>query len=106
MAQQGDGSFEWLRERLPGLAWAPDENSRGLIWVDAARSVAVSRDSEGRLEIFLPGSPVSATVKTVADSLSHHEWWFADGGRLAASRLQFAAAPHFDGVVAFLCAEA
>lgn len=105
MARQGDGSFEWLREQLPGLPRAVSEDDRELVWVDEARTLAVSRDPEGRLEVFLPGAPLTPSMKTVADSLSHHQWQFQEGGVLDANRLQFAAAPHFDGVVSFLCAE-
>lgn len=105
MAEQGNGSFEWLRARLPAIDRAPSEDDRDLVWADAAHSVAISRDPEGRLEIFLPGPPLEATVRAVASSLSHHAWWFPDGGSMEASRLQFPGAPHFDSVVAFLCAE-
>ncbi|GAA2147014.1 hypothetical protein GCM10009844_23790 [Nocardioides koreensis] len=105
MAQQGDGSFEWLKEQLRGLDSAAAEDARDLVWADESHSVGVSRDPQGRLEIFLPGTPLRATIKAVSDSLSHHQWWFADGGVIEASKLQFPGAPHFDGVVAFLCAE-
>ncbi|GGO72170.1 PD-(D/E)XK motif protein [Nocardioides deserti] len=105
MTPRGDGSFEWLRERLPTLQAAASADDRDLVWVDESRTVAVSRDTEGRLELFLPGPPLASALKPVADSLSHHQWWFDDGGTLDASRLQFAEAPHFDGVVSFLCAE-
>lgn len=105
MTPRGDGSFEWLRERLPQLQRAAGKDDRDLVWVDQARTIAVSRDVEGRLELFLPGPPLAASVKGVADSLSHQQWWFEDGGGLDANRVQFSGAPHFDGVVAFLCAE-
>jgi hypothetical protein len=105
MTERGDGLFEWLRERLPGLQAAASADDRDLVWVDESRTLAVSRDAEGRLELFLPGPPLTSALKPVADSMSHHQWWFHDGGDLDANRLQFAGAPHFDGVVSFLCAE-
>lgn len=105
MTPRGDGSFEWLRTRLPDLPRSRGENDRDLLWVDEARTLAVSRDADGRLELFLPGPPLPSSIKTVADSLSHDQWWFQEGGSLSSNRLHFAAAPHFDGVVAFLCAE-
>ncbi|MBC9734361.1 PD-(D/E)XK motif protein [Nocardioides marmotae] len=65
----------------------------------------MSRDPDGRLELFLPGERLVASIKVVSDRLSNHEWSFEDGATLSANRLQFSDAPHFDGVVAFLCAE-
>jgi hypothetical protein len=105
VAERGDGSFEWLRERLPQVPIAADENARDLVWVDEARTLAVSRDSDGRLELFLPGPPLDATIKAIRDRLEHQQWWLSEGGRLDANRLRFDSAPHFDGFVAFLCAE-
>lgn len=103
--KQTHGSFEWLRERLPGIPPAETESERELTWLDGSRAMAVARDTGGHLELFLPGPALTATVKSVADSLSHTTWWLKEGKPLEANRLQFAAAPHFDGVVAFLCAE-
>lgn len=103
--EQGSGSFEWLRERLTNLPPAGAEDERELVWVDAGRTLAVSRDHAGHLEIFLPGPQLRADLKLVADGLSHHVWWFRNGDELEANRLQFTSADHFDGVVSFLCAE-
>lgn len=103
--ERGDGSFEWLRERLPALAPAAGDDQRNLLWVDAARTLAVSRDAVGRLEMFIPGPEVAASIRAVRDSLSHQSWWLSNGDQLDANRIQFPSAPFLDGVVAFLCAE-
>jgi hypothetical protein len=57
------------------------------------------------LEIFLVGPELDAHVRIVRDHLQH-QTWRADGGKeLQASRLVMPSAPHYDSVVAFLCAE-
>jgi len=103
--EQGNGSFEWLRERLTNLPPAEAEHERELVWVNAGRTLAVSRDPAGHLEIFLPGPQLRADLKLVADGLSYHTWRFRNGDGMEANRLQFTSADHFDVVVSFLCAE-
>lgn len=105
MTRRGDGSFEWLREQLPRLDSAKGPRDRDLVWVNRERTVAVGRDEDGRLEMFLPGPPLIPSVKAVADSMSHQEWSLEGGGNLEANRLQLGGESHFDGVVSFLCAE-
>jgi len=100
-----DATYEWLRSEISSLKQAPDPSSRRLDWVTSDHSLAVSRDAEGRLEVFVAGKPLSATTKTVADLLEHQVWNTDEGTDLAATRVVLPRGAHFDQFGAFLCVE-
>lgn len=98
-------SYEWLRGALSELRPARTPKDRVLVWADSRHSLAVSRDSVGRLEVFVVGDPLEASSALVAENLQHQFWTTQDGDVLPANRLVLPDAPHFDGVAAFLCSE-
>jgi hypothetical protein len=98
-------TYETLRDQLAAAGPASSPEARTLIWAENSRSVAVSRDPGGRLEVFVVGVPVDATDRLVSENLEHHVWTTASGEVLPASRLVLPEAEHFDGVAAFICTE-
>jgi hypothetical protein len=95
--------YEEILALIVGLAPAPDARHRRLEWLDRAHHLAVARDESRRLEIFLPGAPLSCANPIVRANLSHTEWEWHEPGPFPASRLVLPAEPHFDAVAAFLC---
>lgn len=98
-------TYERLRGEVSSLEKAPDSTSRRLVWVTPERSLAVSRDSLGRLEVFIGGEPLTAATKTVADLLDHQVWQADDGSDVPATRVVLPRGDHFDQVGALLCVE-
>jgi hypothetical protein len=105
IAAAGDGSYEWLRERLALIAPAARDSERELLWVDAQRRLAVARDAKGRVEVFIVGPALFANTRIVRDSVEHQSWTTSKGHELAATRVVLPPMPHYDGVAAFLCTE-
>lgn len=101
----GVQSYEWLRAALGDLSPAGASEDRLLVWADSGHTLGVARDALGRLEVFMVGDPLVPTNSVVADNLQHQVWMTRDGVSLPANRLVLAAAPHFDGVAAFICSE-
>lgn len=102
---EGAQSYESLRAALGDLQPAHRPEDRILVWADSGRSLAVSRDPIGRLEIFLVGDPLEASIMVVAENLQHQVWTTQEGASLPANRVLLPDAPHFDGVAAFICSE-
>jgi hypothetical protein len=98
-------SYEWLREEISRLDEARDPSSRRLVWVTAEHSVAVSRDTAGRLEVYLEGKPIRAVMRAVAEVLEHQAWRTDDDVEIVASRVVLPTGEHFDQFGAFLCKE-
>ena len=100
-----DSSYERLRNDVSSLEKAPGSGSRTLTWVTPVQSLAVARDSTGRLEVFVVGGPLSAATKVVSDVLDHQVWLADDGAEVAATRVVLPAGDHFDQFGALLCVE-
>src|SRR4051794_24157565 len=98
-------SFEWLRETVGALAPAADQRARSIVWADASSTLAVSRDQRGRLEVFVVGDELVPSMPIVRDCLEYERWTTSTGVVLEANRFVLPNAPHFDGIVAFICAE-
>lgn len=98
-------SFEATREAVASLPAASAETDRVLLWVDAEHRLALARDAQGRVEIFIVCEALVPTLREVTAALQHQIWTTAAGEPLSANRLVLPAAKHFDGVAAFICAE-
>lgn len=105
MPEADPTSFEWLREAIVQLPRAAEEAGRDLTFADAARSVAVARDHEGRMEIFLIGPELQATLKPVVNSLQFQEWTTTNSDALPANRLVLPNDNYFSAAAAFICIE-
>lgn len=98
-------SYEGLRARIVSLPPEPDIRSRTLAWVTGDRHLAVSRNPDGRVEVFVAGDPLRATSTAVGEVLEHDRW-AADGGEeFEASRVVLPLGAHFDQFAALLCVE-
>ncbi|MDN4473376.1 PD-(D/E)XK motif protein [Demequina zhanjiangensis] len=98
------GAFEDLRDSIIGLT-SPEDASRRIVWAEGTKAIGVARDHMGRLEVFVVGEPLAASIASVRDALEHDTWSREDGTAIAANRLVLPAAPFFDSVAAFICAE-
>ncbi|MBW9208637.1 PD-(D/E)XK motif protein [Mumia sp. zg.B21] len=98
-------SYEWLRHRILELERSPSDEVRELLWADRSRTLAVSRNPAGAIELFVGGQPVRPSLRNVMDRLEHDRWATDEGEEIDASRLVLPVASHFDSVAAFLCAE-
>ena len=84
---------------------AADPRHRYLKWATTTRSLAVARDSDGRIEVFVAGRELSAATTAVADVLQHQTWRSEGGEELAATRVVLPVGDHFDQFAALLCVE-
>ncbi|WP_062072485.1 PD-(D/E)XK motif protein [Demequina sediminicola] len=100
-----DPQYEWLREKVERLTLAKDGHARVVQWVDSGHKLGLSRDSGGRVEIFLAGPPLHARSPIVQKATDHDNWSSSAGGVVRASRVRLPNAPHFDRVAAFISAE-
>lgn len=100
-----DTTYEWLRESVSSIETAADTNSRRLLWVTADHSLALARDTEGRLEVFVTGPSLVPMIRAVGEVLEHQVWRADDGSDLEANRLVLPAGEHFDQFGALLCVE-
>ena len=101
----GDETFEDLRRALGRLRKASDRFTRDLVWAGPDRSVALGRDDQGKVEVFVVGPPLVAASRPVRDALVHQEWSTKDGRTFEASRVALPAEPHLDSVAALVGAE-
>jgi hypothetical protein len=78
---------------------------RDITWLTDHDVVGVSRDHEGRLEVFLRGPQLRPAIAIVRDAIEFHTWHRTEGDPLDANRLRLPALSHYDQVVAFICTE-
>lgn len=100
-----DPTYEWLRDEITSLGKAASPATRRLVWVTGERSLAVSRDPSGRLEVFIEGEELAAATNVVAEVLEHETWQTHDGTEVEATRIVLPAGEHFDHFGALLCVE-
>lgn len=100
-----DETYEGLRARIISLPAEPDIRSRTLTWVTGDRYLAVSRNPDGRVEVFVAGDPLRATTTAVGEVLEHDRWAAEGGEEIAASRVVLPLGAHFDQFAALLCVE-
>ena len=67
--------------------------------------MAVARDPGGRLELFLVGDRLQATLSHVADNMQFQEWTAVNDVRLPANRLLLPSDSYFSSAAAFICTE-
>lgn len=99
------GLYEEQLALVQALPYASSDRDRQIGWGSSGGSVGLARTSEGRIEIFLPGSPLKATFRRVRDALEHQRWFRVNGGSLEANRILLPEAGHFEQVAAFLTTE-
>lgn len=98
-------SFEWLRRKVEHHPYATNPELRDLIWADPNHSVAVARDENGSIEIFVAGREIKAATAIMQDVLQHQSWANSAGDPLQATRMVLPEESNLPGVAAFICAE-
>jgi hypothetical protein len=98
-------TFERLREQVAALSPASESDARELVWADEQRSIAIARDPRARIEIFVIGDELEASIRSVRECLVHQRWTASDGSAIDATRVVLPADEHFDGVATLVCAE-
>lgn len=96
-------SFEVLRDDIGTLAASMDAARRQVRWLSSV--LAYSRDSEGRLEIFIAGPPLHATIRQVRERLRHDLWNQQNLDSLEANRLVLPKGDHMDAITATILSE-
>jgi hypothetical protein len=99
------GLYEEQLALVEGLPHAKSDSDREIGWGNSGGSVGLARTSVGRIEIFLPGPALKATLRRVREALEHQRWFRADGGALEANRILLPEAGHFEQIAAFLSTE-
>lgn len=96
-------TYENLKNEIGLLEAAADHLQRDLKWVGNAR-LAVARNQDGCIEVFLAGDPLRASIQIVEDLLEHQVWTYS-GGEFAAARIVLPFGEHFDRLAAVLCVD-
>lgn len=106
MIETPDQTYEDIKNFITSLSPAVAHGERVIGFVDANRSIAVARDDEGRLEVFLIGARLSPERVAVGRVLKYREDWQSSGGEpLCANQLILPRDPHFDSAGALICTE-
>ncbi len=98
-------SYEAILTTIKALASAQAPDERDIEWLSSGNAVGVSRDHEGRLEVFLCGAELRPVISVVKEAIGFHTWHRRGGEPLEANRLLLPALSHYDQVVAFICTE-
>ena len=67
-------------DEVSALDRARSAHERSFLWPPDQRSIALARDADSRLEIFIVGPPLDATLRVVADVLEYNVWSTDEGG--------------------------
>lgn len=99
-------TYEQLKAFVGDLAPAPAEDVRDVGFADSDRSVALSRDHEGRVELVLSGGPLKASRPIVDLAMDYNpNWKSSNEGSFPANRIVFPSAMFFDSAAAMICVE-
>ena len=98
-------SFEEILTITTGLEPPAADEFRSIEWCDEHKRIAVARQRNGRIEIFLIADRIQARSGLIASHLEYDNWREAGEASFSANRLVFPPAPHFDAVVAFIVEE-
>lgn len=98
-------TYEAALARIEELEPAESDNERSVDWIDDVGNVGVARTGSGRVELFFVGPELEITYQSIADQMTHQQYFRKGGPAFTASRLELPLAGHFDQVAAFICAE-
>ncbi len=97
--------YESARQLIERMPSSSADTVRDVNWMTDARVIGVSRDPNGRIEVFMAGpelSPISAAVRDAVEFRVVHR---DHQPSFDANQLVFPALGHFDQVAAFICTE-
>lgn len=93
-----------LHRTIGELPKASVASEREVKWIDDEHLIGVSRDQQGRLEIFLAGPMLDCNLALVSSHVAHDKWLTHNEKVVEANRIMLPNEQHFDAVAAFLCA--
>lgn len=102
-APRAGDNYEELVDVLSAMEPAPSGSRRSVHWTGINRVVGLSRDPQGRIEIFIAGPELRCASDVLAANLAFNLWEGEGGHELRANRLRLPAEPHYDAIAAFLC---
>lgn len=105
MSSTSDQSFEQLRSSLENQPPAAMHSARELLWATDSKTLAVARNADGVIEVFIVGPPLSVASAELGDNLEHQTWTTSAGAELPATRILLTGDVNMPGVAAFICAE-
>lgn len=99
-------TFEQLKSWIADLEPAPSPKVRDIGFVDASKSIALSRDPAGCVELLLVSDRLVASLPTVERWLNFQpEWKSANEGSFPANHVTFPPDAYFDSAAALVCIE-
>jgi hypothetical protein len=101
----GPRTFEEILAIIARLVRATGSGQREIAWLGGARMLAVARDEDGAVEIYVSGSELSARLVPVARVLRHDTWTDGAGDPFRANRLRLDTGAHLDPVAAAICTQ-
>lgn len=95
--------FEWLYDLIETMEPASNAESRTLKWVTENQSLALARDENGGLEIYISGPPLTVGSRKILEHLTHKVVDGRDGETTGFSSLTLPEASEYDGLAALIC---
>lgn len=99
-------TFEQLKQYVCDLSPAPSAGVRDIGFADEERSIALSRDEHGRVELVLVGDQLTASRPAVERALDYNQHWRSTNeGTFPANQIVFPLDVFFDSAAALICVE-
>ncbi|SEE88743.1 PD-(D/E)XK motif protein [Ruania alba] len=98
-------TFESLRILLTSATPANGRHRRRIKWIGPDQSLAIARNQQNELELFILGPQLVALDQNVRERLVHDTWRGERGETFAANRLWLPAGDHFDAAAATVLIE-
>ncbi|WP_186329520.1 PD-(D/E)XK motif protein [Agrococcus jejuensis] len=100
-----DSTYEELRNAIRSVEPDGDANSRSVRWLEASRSLAIARDHQGRIELFLLGEELATESLRVREHLVFDRWNSREDGVVLANRIVLSSGDEYDAAAALICVE-
>ncbi|MGZ6586031.1 MAG: PD-(D/E)XK motif protein [Solirubrobacteraceae bacterium] len=99
-------TFEQLKTYVAKLSPAPSPEVRDIGFADESRSIALSRDQHGRVELVLVGDRLAAARPSVDRAMDYNDdWRSSNEGSFPANHIVFPLDVFFDSAAALICVE-
>ena len=98
-------SFEYLLKLAQDLPLPKNENERKVSWCEPSHTIGLSKQQNGKIELFLCGDELRALSPLVRRHLRFDQWSRVGGEIFRANRIVFPAEEHYTAATAFLAEE-
>lgn len=99
-------TYEQLKRFLRALAPASSPHERRIGFADEAHTIALSRDQEGRVEVFLLGSRLTPSQAVVDRAMDYRDdWQSSNESAISANQIVLPRDSYFDSAAALMCVE-